>query len=1140
MQTEPMMQDVMEFAPDADRAGFRLHELAVYNWGTFHGAPYSIHPDGRTAILTGGNGTGKSTLADALLTLLVPNKTRNYNQAGQSHERTERTEKDYVLGAYSEKHDEAIRQGRKEYLRREVGHYSVLLAAFFNEDLNSWVTLAQVLWQNTTGRIEKIFITEKRRLTIPVEFADLGSPSTFRRVLKEDRGLTLHDSFTAYSERFHELLCMNRIKSPMEIFNQAICIKDIPALTEFIRRYMLDDGGSAERLEALRRNFVELRDTNRRIELATRQKSALDRIYEDHQALTALQQALDEARTREEVLTPYFAEEELRLRLEQKTRLDTEALKLKADLTLVVTRSSELARKIDEIKESLSGSEDGRRLRAIAELLKTLEAEKLSRKKARDAFERLLAKWRPNLPAGDALAHAAILRSCNEETPALVKRQGAIDERDLPELQLKRNELFKTRETLEGEQRSLMERQSNIPVENLRSRAFIAEGLGLKPGDLPFVGELVQVRSSQARWTGAVERLVHSFALCLLVRADLRERVDAFVHSTRQKGLVVYHAVPEKAGRSGFSANPESVAAKLEVKAGQGTLGEWLESELARRFDHIACEDTLARFREAENALTIRGLIKQRGTERRKDDRRELEDASSYVLGWDNREKIAALAANLKTVQAQIARAESGIETLKTERAALEARIGSARRIVEEFGDYAGIDWQSVATQIEEKEAERRRLQESSDSLKALEREKEQAERELEAVLLRKEALNKQEGALEERAGANDKAAAERRRIVELYESHARENPRVGDFRSLYPEIAAMLAFPLVELSKLDGEHRSLSDKMTRERRKLQEAFNNRAEVQKRQMSDFHHGAENEEFKDLLAVDYALHGYNNDLFTPFESVRQRIIGEDLPKNQKRFESLLQTTVSDDFSSWDMLLEEHAKRIRSRIGELNGQLCQIDFDRREHTYIQLKTRDAEADAVREFRQSRRHVLEDALDMTGDREILRERYRRIEALLDRMDKDPAWTASVIDVRNWFEFRADEFYRANDELRQSYTGASGKSGGEKNRLASTILATAIAYQYGISVNNRQTETFRLVAVDEMFSKTDDDFSKYLLELFKEFHLQLLVIQPLDAKIHLVQPYVERYHIVTRRGENSTVRTISVSEYKKMRGEP
>ena len=80
---------------------------------------------------------------------------------------------------------------------------------------------------------------------------------------------------------------------------------------------------------------------------------------------------------------------------------------------------------------------------------------------------------------------------------------------------------------------------------------------------------------------------------------------------------------------------------------------------------------------------------------------------------------------------------------------------------------------------------------------------------------------------------------------------------------------------------------------------------------------------------------------------------------------------------------------------------------------------------------------------------------------------------------------------------------------------------------------MGGKQTETFRLVAVDEMFSKTDDEFSQYLLDLFKEFHLQLLIVQPLDAKIHVVQKYVERYHVVERRDGLSFVGDLSVHEY-------
>ena len=40
-------------------------------------------------------------------------------------------------------------------------------------------------------------------------------------------------------------------------------------------------------------------------------------------------------------------------------------------------------------------------------------------------------------------------------------------------------------------------------------------------------------------------------------------------------------------------------------------------------------------------------------------------------------------------------------------------------------------------------------------------------------------------------------------------------------------------------------------------------------------------------------------------------------------------------------------------------------------------------------------------------------------------------------------------------------------------------------------------------------------------------------MIVQPLDAKIHVVQKYVERYHIVERRDGLSFVGDLSVLEY-------
>ena len=80
-------------------SGYRLVDLEVFNWGTFDRSIWHMALDGHGCLLTGENGTGKSTLIDAFLSLLVPNKRRSYNMSSGS-ERRERNETTYVRGAF--------------------------------------------------------------------------------------------------------------------------------------------------------------------------------------------------------------------------------------------------------------------------------------------------------------------------------------------------------------------------------------------------------------------------------------------------------------------------------------------------------------------------------------------------------------------------------------------------------------------------------------------------------------------------------------------------------------------------------------------------------------------------------------------------------------------------------------------------------------------------------------------------------------------------------------------------------------------------------------------------------------------------------------------------------------------------------
>jgi uncharacterized protein YPO0396 len=77
----------------AGRAGFRLDRFEVYNWGTFHNRVWGLDLCGNNALLTGEIGSGKSTLVDAVTTLLVPPQRITYNKAAgaEARERTLRS-----------------------------------------------------------------------------------------------------------------------------------------------------------------------------------------------------------------------------------------------------------------------------------------------------------------------------------------------------------------------------------------------------------------------------------------------------------------------------------------------------------------------------------------------------------------------------------------------------------------------------------------------------------------------------------------------------------------------------------------------------------------------------------------------------------------------------------------------------------------------------------------------------------------------------------------------------------------------------------------------------------------------------------------------------------------------------------------
>ena len=147
----------LEFLSDDSLSGFRLARLEVFNWGTFDSRVWTLQLDGKSGLLTGDIGSGKSTLVDAITTLLVPANRIAYNKAAGADNK-ERTLRSYVLGHYKSERNEVTGAAKPVSLRDNTS-YSVILGVFHNEGYDQTVTLAQVFWmKDLQGQPARFFL----------------------------------------------------------------------------------------------------------------------------------------------------------------------------------------------------------------------------------------------------------------------------------------------------------------------------------------------------------------------------------------------------------------------------------------------------------------------------------------------------------------------------------------------------------------------------------------------------------------------------------------------------------------------------------------------------------------------------------------------------------------------------------------------------------------------------------------------------------------------------------------------------------------------------------------------------------------------------------------------------------------------
>jgi uncharacterized protein YPO0396 len=1106
------------FTNEPSRAGYRLDYMEIFNWGTFDREIFRISPAGNNSLLTGANGSGKTTYVDALLTLMVPiKKYRFYNRSSGTDKKNERTEESYVLGAYGETQEEGKLHSSTMYIRPDKKRvYSILLACFSNADQRP-ITIFQARWF-FNGELKRSFGICRSTLSITGDFLPFDPRGEWKKTLKQrfpkqgHKGMIeFFDSGRQYADKLVKYFGM-RSQKALSLFNQTVGIKVLGNLDQFIRFNMLEPQEAEEEFLNLKENYNTLLEAHRQIEKATEQAKLLTPIRDLARQLQDNANQLQELENLKETGGVYFNH-----RLEQ--FLSDEIEKERRGLVSVEQNMQVVNRQLQEheyrrtdLSVAIARDETGQMIKQIERQLNLKEKEVGTRKGKQEKYNKWALELEFPRPADEAL-----FNENREKAHNLKKTVG----KQIDELGDRKYRVRKSADEgeaefkkLEEQVRQLRGQKNKITGRVSEIRREIVKHVKAAPDEIPFIGELIKVKDTEKEWEPAIERLLHNFALRLLVPGKYYDKVNRYVNEHNLRGRVVYHRVKDEQFMNNLLPRPRGIVLeKLDLK--RTVYYDWLENQLLRHYDYI-CVDDVPDFHRYKRAITLQGLIKNKD-HHQKDDRPEIISSDRFVLGWDNREKIKVLVGKALEIRKDIEKKQEQLKAFARQLQKLERGRENLVKLLE-YDCYPDIDWQSAVKEIEVLTREKKRLEETSDKIKQLQQEL----RDVEAQIKRRQ--KDRDGLLEARTRAKDAIGRHeagktrcREEIKNAPFSPGQWPERFRHFEQAYPQHLEDLSF-----SNYDRRQKAVEIEQTGTKEKLNNREQNYRNRLNSKMNHFKNpGPEiTHRFYDWGADTHKL-PEDPRFADEYVLLLERIEKEDLPSFRRKFEDYLSSTMINKIAGFKEFLDEGEEAIIENIETLNRSLRKISFKNTPSTYIQLKFPAKQDDGeLKEFRRMLREAIPDAARLHAeDGGIYKKQiFRQIQKLIDKLDKEETWCRKVIDVRNWKSYYAEEYYRETDTPMKIYKDMGKLSGGEKAQLTYTILGAAIAYQFGIRHKGLDSDSFRFIAVDETFSNQDDERATYLMDLCRQLHLQLLVVTPSD-KIHIVEPYISHVHYVQRR---------------------
>lgn len=1073
-----------------DGSTWLLSKLEVYNWGPFSGYHVAEFDTAGTAII-GPTGSGKTTLVDALMTLLVANP--RYNLASTGGHESDRTLISYVRGVLggdgSDGGDDVSRSGKT----------ITGICATYKAGAES-LHLAGLMWIDGNGTSLKDL---KRRWIFSqaagqsfeawLRLLREGGARELVRFGKDTPGLRVFSdskkAFLAHTRKFFDVG-----DNAFTLLNRAAGLKQLNSIDEIFRELVLDDRSAFDRALEVAAEFDNLAGIHAELENARRQQQALEPVAAEHRKLEKSRSKKETLQTISQILPVWFAIKSKELW--QQALADIEGQKQTKSSQLAELQQKVEARKtqVDTLYQkymALGGDAIGD-LEKTIQLLKDRVAERT--KNSEQYFQAIRV-----LKLDESLTEAALQQNqaaLSKKRPEIQKQQESAENETLNANSALRDAKKNTAEISQQLEKVRQRPGSNIPPRYHEFRLDLANELSLDEGDLPFLAELVEIKSSEAAWRGAIERAIGSERLRILVPERHLDPALRWINHRDNRLHVRLQAASNATQRREFFA--DGFTQKLNFK--DHPLIEIAKDLLAQRDRH--CVDSAKALRSIEHGMTIEGTMSGRRGKFEKQDQRSLNQG--WVTGFDNKDQLDSLKQQLREFIKTAEQLQVEYQRNLAKQKSFEQQLALIDRLAET--DFISIDLNGAQSELTTHQLRRDSLLDLNSDTSRAKTDFDAANTELESLRATSQQLDNEIAVLNHKA---ESAKAELENADKRIGKGLDED-ETSLAQSKLPVPAESSASAMLNLERdATGKLAEQLKKQTArvsDHEKLLIKFMGKA----KQVDT---GALAEVGEDLPDVEDYL-----------EQLRV-LKSEALPKKLKRFLKYLNQSSDQGVTQLLAGVREEVDLIAHRIDELNQTLLKVDF--RSERYLQLLPQRIKHERLRTLETAQRKLRSVALkDDEGE-----SHYKALRDLVTILreageNRKQKGSRALLDPRYRLEFYVVEVDRKTGGQSPRRSGSQSGSGGEKELMASHILTASLSY--ALCPTGAKRPLYGTVVLDEAFSKSSRSAATRIVEALRIFGLHPVFVTP-NKEISLLKQHTRRVICVQRPHKQSSLASIS-----------